>query len=137
MRCLASLHDRVDRQVFEVVTRHIVQYRLGGRRNDHAEIERVAFKFRLDRECLDLRGRIPRDEYLLRRLQNVGVFRGKVTASGLTDGRMYQNKSQAKAETPKRNSHKLDPLRTLNPKRHVAYVLDDTDADSDCQEFFC
>ena len=66
--------------MLEEIARHLVQLRLARRRDHHAEIEGVAFELRLHREGLDFLARVPGDEHLLGRLQNVGILRREVAA---------------------------------------------------------
>src|SRR5260221_5389818 len=77
---LARLQDRVDREVLEEVTRHLVQLGLRRRGNDHAEVERISLELRLHGERLDLFDRVPGQERLLRGLQNVRILRAEITA---------------------------------------------------------
>src|SRR5262249_24087605 len=83
VRKLTLLQDRVHRQMLEVIAWHLVQLRLARRRDDHAEIERVALELRLHGEGFDLFGLVPGDKHLLGGLQNVSVLGGEVAARRL------------------------------------------------------
>ena len=94
LRELAFLQDGVDGEVLEEVARHLVQLRLGRRRDDHAEVEGIALELGLHREALQLFDRVPGDEHLLGRLQDVGVLRGEVAAGRARHRRQGQARDQ-------------------------------------------
>src|SRR5262249_26127895 len=91
---LALLHDGEDGEVLEEVAGHLVQLRLGRRRDHHAEVQGVALELGLDGEALLLLDRVPRDKYLLGRLQNVRVLRREVTARRVHRGRTGQTQGE-------------------------------------------
>src|SRR5207248_1906636 len=78
--------DGVDSEMLEEVAWHLVQLGLGWRRNHHAEVQRVSFKLGLHGEGLHLLDRVPGDEHLLRRLQNVRILCGEVAARRVRAG---------------------------------------------------
>ena len=86
VREFTPLQDGVDGEVLEELLRHLVQLGLRWRGNHHAEVERVAFELRLHGEGFDLLLRVEGDKHLLRRLEDIGILRGKVAAGG-TGGR--------------------------------------------------
>ena len=65
---------------------HRVELRLRRRRDDHAEVERVALELRLHRERLDLLDRVVGQKRLLGRLQDVLVLGAEVAARRVSAG---------------------------------------------------
>src|SRR5262245_11526700 len=66
--------------MLEKLLRHLMELGLRGGRDNHAEIEGVAFELRLHGERLDFLRRLVADEHLLGRLEDVGILGGKITA---------------------------------------------------------
>jgi hypothetical protein len=71
-------------------------HKLGRRGNDHAEIQGVALELGLDGEGFDLLGRIPGDEHLLGRLQNIRVLGAEITARRRGRGRTGQGGAEGR-----------------------------------------
>ena len=109
---LPFLHDRVDGEMLEEVARHLVQLRLARRRDHHAEVERVPLELRLHGEGFHLLGRVPREERLLRRLQDVGVLGGEIAARPANPARADDGEpEQTCEEKPTRTKHDEPPDR--------------------------